>query len=599
MKYQLIKPINQQYSALQQVLTNRGIQYKNIKNYLTANDSCISPPQMLGQNNLRDAATALISTIQQNKKTIVIVDCDCDGYTSSAVLINYLYDLFPSYVLSNLIYYVHDSKQHGLNDCYSWILEKENIGLVVCPDSSSNDYKQHKILKQNNIKIIVLDHHDAEKISEDAIIINNQLSSYPNKFLSGAGVTWQFCRYIDKLLNTTNANKYLDLVALGLDADMMSLLSIQTKYLIQKGFKKLNNPFIVYMADKNSFSLKGKLNPIGVAFYIAPFVNSMTRSGTIEEKILLFESMLTFKAYENIPSTKRGHKAGDTEKIVQQAIRVATNVKNRQAKAQDDGMQIIQKKIEKQNLLSHKVLLFLLEPGQIDRNIAGLVANKIMAKYQRPTCILTKTINSNNQEDLPWGPIIQKKISYDGSARGCDKSGITDFKAICLQTGVCNFAQGHPGAFGLSINEQNIDQFIRKTDIALQDMSSETMYYVDYIYTQSSINTSQILEIAEMDDFWGKDIDQPYIALQHIKIIPSMITVYQKTSNTLKITLQNGLSLIKFKASDEECEKLQGNYGYYEMNIIGRCNKNEWNGYITPQLFIEQYEIIDSNKYYF
>jgi len=71
-------------------------------------------------------------------------------------------------------------------------------------------------------------------------------------------------------------------------------------------------------------------------------------------------------------------------------MRVVTNVKNRQTKAQDSGLATIENMIEEQNLLSHKVLLFLLEPGQVDRNIAGLIANKIMAKYQRPVCLLTK-----------------------------------------------------------------------------------------------------------------------------------------------------------------------------------------------------------------
>ena len=63
--------------------------------------------------------------------------------------------------------------------------------------------------------------------------------------------------------------------------------------------------------------------------------------------------------------------------------------------------------INEQNLLQHKVLLFLLESGEVDKNIAGLIANKIMAKYQRPVCILTK-IETKIQglkvrEDLPWG----------------------------------------------------------------------------------------------------------------------------------------------------------------------------------------------------
>ena len=39
------------------------------------------------------------------------------------------------------------------------------------------------------------------------------------------------------------------------------------------------------------------------------------------------------------------------ETIVDQAIRVATNVKNRQTKAQDEFLQKIEKKIDKHNLL--------------------------------------------------------------------------------------------------------------------------------------------------------------------------------------------------------------------------------------------------------
>ena len=216
MKFQLINPINPNYSTIEQVLTNRGIQKQQIKHYLNTTDEDINKPEQFGENNLRTAAALVVQTVQSNKQMVVIVDCDCDGYTSAAIFINYLHDFFPGYVENNLIYYVHDSKQHGLSDCIEWVLNAENLGLVVCPDSSSNDYAEHKTLKDRGINVIVLDHHDAEKISQDAVIINNQLSTYPNKDLSGAGVTWQFCRYLDKLLNINNAEQYRDLVALGL-----------------------------------------------------------------------------------------------------------------------------------------------------------------------------------------------------------------------------------------------------------------------------------------------------------------------------------------------------------------------------------------------
>lgn len=137
------------------------------------------------------------------------------------------------------------------------------------------------------------------------------------------GIVWQFCRFIDKSLNLCNANEFLDLVALGLCADMMSLHSFETRHLITKGFKKENikNPFIIGMLDKNEFPLSKAdyvsayndmaCTSMGAAFFIVPFVNAMTRSGTQTEKELLFNSMLNHKAFERILSNKRGHKLGE------------------------------------------------------------------------------------------------------------------------------------------------------------------------------------------------------------------------------------------------------------------------------------------------
>ena len=561
--------------------------------------------RLIDSSPLKNAAAALITTINNNEDAIVIVDSDCDGYVSSSTLINYLYDLFPAWVQNHLTWFMHSGKQHGLSDFPIDKIDNSNLKLIICPDSSSNDYSYHQQLAEKGIKVIVLDHHEADRISEYAIVINNQLSDYPNKDLAGVGVTWQFCKYLDSLMGVDYADKYLDLVALGLTADMMSLTSIETKHLINKGFdyEYLKNPFVFGMAKKNSFSLKGKVNSIGAAFYIAPFVNAMVRSGTQEEKELLFQSMLTFKAFEILPSTKRGHKPGETETLVEQALRVATNVKNRQTRAQDEGLEFLENMIEEQNLLEHKVLLFLLEPGQIDRNIAGLIANKFMAKYQRPCCILTKVtekIDSNTT-----------KVSYQGSARGYDKSGITNFKDICAAAPGVMFAEGHQGAFGLGIEcgyleEENgaevygdpIIQFLEYTDEVLKDMDSEPTYLVDFIYNGENVPPQDILDVAHMDDFWGKDFDEPYVVIENLKITKDMFVVYKKKTNTAKFTLSNKVNLLLFNADDEFCELFENN-ACVTINVLGQCRENEWNGYVTPQIEIKDFEIVSTNKYLF
>ena len=95
MKYQLINPINKNYSALEIILTNRHIPYAEIGHYLNTTDDDINDYNAFGQDCLKAAAVAAMSCIGENKDAVVIVDCDCDGFTSSALLINYLHDIFP------------------------------------------------------------------------------------------------------------------------------------------------------------------------------------------------------------------------------------------------------------------------------------------------------------------------------------------------------------------------------------------------------------------------------------------------------------------------------------------------------------------------
>ena len=213
MEYQLINPRRPGTSAIEQVLLNRGI--TDVAHYLNTVDTDILSP--LGLDNMKKGAELLVSHIAQGSKVYVIVDSDCDGYTSAALLINYLNNLFPAFVQNNISYGMHTGKQHGI------VLDMlpNDVKLVIAPDSASSDYEQHEELSKRGVDVLVIDHHEAPEISQYACVINNQLCDYANKTLSGVGVAYKFCSYLDQLMNTDYANHYLDLVALGMVADMM------------------------------------------------------------------------------------------------------------------------------------------------------------------------------------------------------------------------------------------------------------------------------------------------------------------------------------------------------------------------------------------
>lgn len=581
MEYRLRAPEFPIYTPVEQVLVNRGIPYDQINHYLNTTDDDILDPRLIP--HLDEGAKMLIKHISQNDKVLIQVDSDCDGYTSAALLMNYLYCLFPSFVNNNISYRVHMGKQHGIiPDTIP-----EDVKLVIAPDSSSNDYEAHEYLNLSGVDVLVIDHHEADHISEYACIINNQLCDYPTKSLSGVAMVWKFCCYIDMLLKTDHAQKFLDLVALGLVADMMDVRDFETRRLIDKGLQQIRNPYFRGAIDKDQFHFTNEITPIGVAFYIAPLINATTRVGTQEEKLMLFESMLDFRGYELVPSTKRGCK-GQAETRVEQACRNCTNIKSRQTKIRDNSLEKIEQIIVNQNLLSNKILIVQLDDLITDRNLTGLIANQLMSEYQRPVLILNKIENEDGT------------ITWEGSGRGYDKSRLKDFRGFLENNKYVMYAEGHANAFGIGIKDEDISAFIASTNSALEGFDFTPIYNVDFIYKSDELTPDEVIDIAGMKSLWGQGVEEAEIAVEGIKVHKDNIRILSPDKNpTLKIMLPNGINFMKFRSSEEEYDKLYSELGYVTINIVGECERNIWNNKISPQVMIKDYEIVDRANYYF
>lgn len=581
MEYRLRAPEFPIYTPVEQVLVNRGIPYDQINHYLNTTDNDILDPRLIP--HLDEGAKMLIKHISQNDKVLIQVDSDCDGYTSAALLMNYLYCLFPSFVNNNISYRVHMGKQHGIiPDTIP-----EDVKLVIAPDSSSNDYEAHEYLNLSGVDVLVIDHHEADHISEYACIINNQLCDYPTKSLSGVAMVWKFCCYIDMLLKTDHAQKFLDLVALGLVADMMDVRDFETRRLINKGLQQIRNPYFRGAIDKDQFHFTNEITPIGVAFYIAPLINATTRVGTQEEKLMLFESMLDFRGYELVPSTKRGCK-GQAETRVEQACRNCTNIKSRQTKIRDNSLEKIEQIIVNQNLLSNKILIVQLDDLITDRNLTGLIANQLMSEYQRPVLILNRIENEDGT------------ITWEGSGRGYDKSRLKDFRGFLENNKYVMYAEGHANAFGIGIKDEDISAFIASTNSALDGFDFTPIYNVDFIYKSDELTPDEVIDIAGMKSLWGQGVEEAEIAVEGIKVHKDNIRILSPDKNpTLKIMLPNGINFMKFRSSEEEYDKLYSELGYVTINIVGECERNIWNNKISPQVMIKDYEIVDRANYYF
>lgn len=525
-------------------------------------------------DNIELAARRILKALVRQEQVYVQVDSDCDGYTSAALLLNYLHDIAPTTVESKWKYGLHKAKLHGI--------DVENIPsetkLVIAPDSSSNELEKHQVLVSRGMDVIVLDHHEASGYESDpAIIVNNQLSGYGNKTLSGVGVVYKTLQCMDNLQQKPGtAARYLDLVALGLTGDMMDMRSPETNYYITEGFKEIHNPFFVYLADKNEFSMKGKCTPHSVAWFIVPFINAVTRIGSDEDKLLVFESMLSWKAGQLILSDKRGARNGQEELRVEQAVRHAANIKRHQDDEKKKLLDEMNLKIEKYNLADEPLIIIQNKGVQDDdpiRGITGLVANSIMAQYNKPTLILNEVVDENGE------------TYWSGSGRGFATSGINNWRDYIASTGTAIFAQGHGMAFGVAFTVDGLEDFKNRVRSRFGRTIFEKTYEVDFVWTMVEDFDSYITEIAYYRDVWGQGVPEPLVAIEHIKL-DDPITVNLLAKGTLRIDLKpHETSIIKFGSNIEEYQELLGK----TITVIGTCDINDWGGKQSPQIKIVDY----------
>ena len=547
----------------------------------------------------------LIKHINNNDKAFIIVDSDCDGYCSSAIFLNYLNRHFPHWIQNQVEYFMHDGKQHGLGDANIGDLIQRGFKLVICPDSASNDYEQHQALKEHGIDVLVLDHHEAEKVSEYACIINNQLCDYPTKSLCGGAVVYKFCCYIDKLMGTNYAIDYEDLTALALIGDMMNMKDFETHYLTKDGLQRIRNPFFQEMVTRQHYKLDNNMTPFGIAFYVVPYINAMTRSGTLEEKYLIFEAMLEWRADEMIPSTKRGFK-GTFEKRVEQAGRTCFNVKSRQKKNQDASLENIENIITELGLLENKILVVPTEQEEVDKNLAGLIANQLASKYARPTLVLRRIEASNKVIEVDENCNLidmadnGTTVVYEGSGRNYGKSRLENFRQFCNDTGLVVYAEGHASAFGICIREENLQTFINKTNELLKDFDTTPCYFVDLEVTADQLNDNEVFAIGSNSDIWGQGLEEPLIAITNIRLTADDIHYMGEKKNTLKLTFPGRrTSMLKFNIKEEEKEILDPGSGAITITAIGKCSLNHYMGNVTPQVILEDFDIVKQTKWDF
>lgn len=572
MKYKLIGSNNYLGDLQEEYFRNRGIQniseFKNLHNYKT------TPPYDF--INMKEAVECFDRHVDTSVIGI-IVDDDTDGFTSAALMYSFIRDNFEN----EIIYIVHDkNKSHGIKmGELGQYLDK--IELLIVPDAGTNDALEHMTLKEKGIDVIILDHHDPEIYSEDAIVVNNKMSGVSVN-LTGVAMVYKFVEALADEYDIEETEEYLDLVMMGLIGDSADTKDLEVQYYIQQGLKKVINPMINALIEKESFSLRGQLNQESFGWYLCPNINAVVRLGDKEQKTLLFEAFAQInpnRTFNYEPT--RGKNKGEVieETLYEYCARFCSSLK---AKQQREVKKIIEgntkvKGIKEnvQDTPNKKVLLVDVTDYTEDGELTGLIANKLMGLYKKPVLALRKV--GDNE--------------YGGSGRG---EQIVDFRSKLNESGLLE-GQGHELAFGIMRTQiDDITQLENKINEHFKNETIETYHMVDFIIPFEELEDYMIEDLYEIRDFWGQGMSAPLIYIENVKVPTNTIK-----TNDKKTTLSfdaNFIKYIKFNCTEEYIDEMIGWEDEMCYNIIGKPSINEFNEERYVQIIIEDMELLNKEN---
>lgn len=586
------------------IMKARGLDSGQIQLLMNLDDSVLLDPFTM--KNMEQGIELLNKHIKSGSKILILNDEDVDGQTSSCLLYLALKEMFGENV--NLKYMVNKDKVHGVDlEHFNEYDPTYDYDLLIIPDASAEQIEVD-FLRDKNVEILILDHHLTKIPAERAITINpNQVEcSYANKDLSGVGVVYKFLQsFISKNKSVQiNLDSYLDLVALGMIGDVMSIKSPETRHLINKGLEQMqkrrdkiaesegryfledgNKLINAFLYKKYDYDLK-KITHKNIAFKIAPFINGCIRSGTFEEKDEMFRAFLgsdEMVSYQPRRKSKTDAKPEPVEMpLYMDMVRRLTNVKSKQTKEMEKAMKVLEDKIEDKDLLKGKVLIVDATGLIENKSLTGLVAQKLSSKYMKPTIVLKQ-----RGDDY-----------FGGSCRNFNMSPIESFKDLIDETELAK-GLGHDNSCGFESKIEDIIDVYNLLNDKLRDVDLEKVYKVDAIIPFKKLTAKKVLEIGRLMPLWGADLKCPQFIVKGVSVPVGDIERVGDKGTMIKFK-KDDLSFYKFFANEEMADdmRMRSKAGFGKKNpkhvildLLCEFEVNEYDGRDYAQIVIQDYVV--------
>ena len=510
------------------ILENREITKNEANFLLNPTSEYVENPFKL--KNMSEGIQLFIEELDNESNIGLLVDSDNDGYCSSALMYLFLINEC-SYPKEKIQIFHHQKKTHGLSDDKVFKeIKKSDVNFMIIPDAGSNDIEQIKDLLKLGKKVLILDHHqinDDEQNTKFAdqegniigVIINNQLDEYSTD-LAGTGVVYKFL----VALTENELEHYMDLVGIANIADSMYLNSFESRYIVDKGLKNINNELMKELIE--NAKLEGNLTPTDISFNVSNYINAVIRFGTMEEKENLFRALIgEEEEIEYTPRKSKNNPNPQTEiQTLQKAmVRISKSIKSKQDTAKKKSVEKCKQFISENGLDKYKTIVLIDEDNElIDRKITGLIAMNLVSIYKKSVVLLGRT-----------------KEKYTGSMRGF---GVENFKEILESTEIVKVT-GHNNSAGVEVEFKDIPRLIKRINRAMEEVEViPPCTLVDCKINIDNIKEKEMQEVLNLKPIWHQHCAEPLFLIEGLIIDSKKIRNPYTTLITFNV---NGIEIKK------------------------------------------------------
>lgn len=420
--------------AIARLLVQRGMKtWEDVQEFFRPSLNRMPDPFLM--RDMEKAVNRLNKALGSKEKVMVYGDYDVDGTTAVALVYKYLQNYY-----SNLVYYVptRDDEGYGISFQSVDYAASIDVKLIIVLDCGIKAVEEIAYAKSKGIDFIICDHHVPDDVLPDAAaILNPKLKDdkYPFKELSGCGVGFKFMQGFAKSNGITNSydlESLLDLLVVSIAADIVPIVG-ENRILAYYGLRRLNsNPNVGLKSIIKLCGLNNKQITISdIIFKIGPRINA---SGRMESGTESVELLVTKDPIEALSISKRIDQYNKDRKELDRQITDEANVIIENHRKQIQGKKPI-----------------VIYDRNWHKGIIGIVASRLAELYFRPSVVLTFDDNG-------------VAIGSSRSVRGFDI-----YTAIKSCRDLLENFGGHTNAVGLSIKEDNIDEFRRRLTLYVEE----------------------------------------------------------------------------------------------------------------------------------